>query len=205
MVKIKMTKKKFPLRTISLESMSIPPQAKLAFKGKVFEVWQWEQRLFDGSVETFEQLKRQNTAQVIPVIGDNILIQLESQPNVSQSFLSLPGGRCFLSENSLDAAKRELLEETGYTSDDWILCKEQNSIGRIEWTVYTYIARNCVFKKSPELDSGEKIETRLISFEEFLMLTENPLFYERELIPMLLYVRFDEKIKEEFHNLLFKK
>lgn len=200
-----MTKEKFPMRAISLEGTSIPPQAKLAFKGKVFEVWQWEQKLFDGRVGAFEQLKRPNTAQVIPVVGGNILVQLESQPNISQPFLSLPGGRCLLNENSLDAAKRELLEETGYASDDFVLCKEQNSIGRIEWTVYTYIARNCVFQKSPQLDSGEKIETRLVSFEEFLMLSENQLFYERELIPMLLYARFDQKIKDEFHNLLFKK
>lgn len=193
------------MRTISPEGTPIPAHAKLAFKGKVFEVWQWEQRLFDGSVETFEQLKRQNTAQVIPVVGDNILIQLESQPNVSQPFLSLPGGRCLPNEKSLDAAKRELLEETGYVSDDWILCKEQNSIGRIDWTVYTYIARNCVFKKSPQLDSGEKINTRFVTFEEFLMLSEDQSFYERELTPMLLCARFDQKIKNEFRNLLFKK
>lgn len=200
-----MIKKVFPMRTISPESAPIPSHAKLAFKGKVFEVWQWEQRLFDGSVETFEQLKRQNTAQVIPVVGDNILIQLESQPNISQSFLSLPGGRCFLNENSLDAAKRELLEETGYTSNDWVLCKEQNSIGRIDWVVYTYIARNCIFHKPSQLDPGEKINRRFVTFEEFLMLSDDQSFYERELIPLLLYARFDQKVKDEFHNLLFKK
>lgn len=193
------------MRTLSPEGTPIPQHAKLVFKGKVFEVWQWEQKLFDGSVETFEQLKRQNTAQIIPVVGDNILIQLESQPNVSQPFLSLPGGRCLLNESSLDAAKRELLEETGYVSDDWILCKKQDSIGRIDWAVYTYIARNCIFQKSPQLDSGEKINTRFVTFDEFLMLPEDKSFYERELIPMLLYARFDQKIKDEFRNLLFKK
>ncbi len=193
------------MHTISPESVPIPSYAKLAFKGKVFEVWQWEQKLFDGSKETFEQLKRQNTAQVVPVVGDNILIQLESQPNLSQPFLSLPGGRCLPDEKSLDAAKRELLEETGYISNDWILCKEENSIARIEWTVYTYIARNCVFQKSPQLDSGEKINTRFVTFEEFLMLPEDKSFYEKELVPMLLYARLDQKIKNEFYNLLFKK
>ena len=196
---------RFPMKIISPDDTCIPTQANLAFKGKVFEVWQWEQKMFDGTIETFEQLKRPNTAQVIPVVGDKVLIQLESQPNISQPFLSLPGGRFLLNENPLDAAKRELLEETGYESDDFVLCKEQNSIGRIDWTVYTYIARNCVLRKNQKLDSGEKIETRLVSFSEFLMLSENQLFYERELIPLLLYARFDEKIKEEFYNLLFKK
>lgn len=200
-----MIKRKFPMRTISPDGTSIPPHAKLTFKGKVFEVWQWEQKLFDGSIKIFEQLKRQNTAQVISVVGDHILIQLESQPNVPQPFLSLPGGRCDLNENPLDAAKRELLEETGYESDDWVLCKEQNSIGRIDWSIFTYIARNCVLQKPPQLDAGEKIRTHFVTFEEFLMLSDDQSFYERELTPMLLYARFDQKIKSEFRNLLFKK
>lgn len=191
------------MRTTSPEGTSIPSRAKLAFKGKVFEVWQWEQELFDGSVEIFEQLKRQNTAQVIPVVGNNILIQRESQPNLSQSFLSLPGGRSLPNEKPIDAAKRELLEETGYTSDDWVLCKEQNSIGRIDWAVYTYIARNCIFHKPPRLDPGEKINTHFVTFEEFIMLSDDQSFYERELIPLLLYARFDQKVKDEFHDLLF--
>ena len=80
-----MIKRKFPMRTISPDGTSIH-HAKLTFKGKVFEVWQWEQKLFDGSIKIFEQLKRQNTAQVISVVGDYILIQLESQPNISQPF-----------------------------------------------------------------------------------------------------------------------
>lgn len=194
---------KFPIRTIPPEDPPIPSHAKLAFKGKVFEVWQWEQKLFDGTVKIFEQLKRSNTAQIISVVGNHIIIQIEEQPNKSKPFLSLPGGRCNLDEEPLEAAKRELLEESGYTSNDWALCKEQNSVGGIDWVVYTYIARKCVFQELPKLDSGEKISTRLVTFEEFLMLSENSSFHERELIPMLLYIRFDQKIKNEFYNLLF--
>ncbi len=183
----------------------IPPNAKRVFKGTIFEVWQWEQKMYDGSVEIFERLKRPNTTQVIPVVGDKILIQTQEQPDRPQPFSSLPGGRCYWEEDPLVAAKRELMEETGYESNDWTLWKQQNPVEKIEWTVYTYIARNCVQKKAPQLDAGEKITTQLINFEEFLMLSEDPLFYEKELAGVLLRARFDPKAKEEFHKLLFGK
>ena len=180
----------------------MPSNAKLVFKGKMFEVWQWEQKMFDGSVKIFERLRRQNTALVIATVRDKILILNEQQPDTGM-FASLPGGRCDWDEDPLEAAKRELLEETGYESKEWIFLKEQNPVGKMEWTIYTYVARNCVFKQPPKLDAGEKIETRLIEFEEFFMLSDNPLFYEKELVEYLLRVRLDSKKKEEFHNLLF--
>ena len=182
----------------------MPPNAKKVFQGKIFEVWQWEQKMFDGTTAIFEKLKRPNTAQAIAVVGDKILIATQEQPD-KKPFSSLFGGRCDNNEDSLVAAKRELLEESGYVSDDWILWREQNPVSKIEWTVYTYIARNCVFKQPPELDAGEKIETRLIDFEEFLMLSEDPTFYEKELRSVFLRARFDSEFKKEFHQLLFGK
>lgn len=184
---------------------SIPPSAKMVFRGKLFEVWQWEQKMFDGSTETFERLKRPNTAVVVSVVGDKILIEVQEQPHRPKPFLSLPGGRCDWEEDPLAAAKRELLEETGYESQDWTPWQELNPVGKIEWIIYMYIARNCTQKQAPQLDAGEKITTRLVNFEEFLMLPEDPSFYERELNGVLLRARFDPKSKGELHNLLFKK
>jgi len=182
----------------------LPKSAKLKFKGEIFEVWQWKQKMFDGSVEIFEKLKRPNTAQVIPVIGNKILIQKQKQPDQLKSFISIPGGRCELNEKPLHSAKRELLEETGYVSKNWKLFKKQNPVNKIIWTVYTYIARDCFYKQSPELDSGEKITTWLVSFDEFLMLSEDKTFYESELKSYLLRARFDVKFRKKFYGLLFK-
>lgn len=161
--------------------------------------------MFDGSIEIFERLRRPNTAVVVPVVGDKILIEVQEQPHRSAPFLSLPGGRCDWGEDPLAAAKRELLEETGHGSDDWTLWKELNPVGKIEWTVYTYIARSCIQKQTPHLDPGEKITVRPIDFEEFLTLSEDPSFYERELKAVLLRARFDSKAREELYLLFFGK
>ena len=66
----------------------------------------------------FERLKRLNTAMVIPVVGDKILVQEQQQPDM-EPFVGLAGGRCNdYEEDQLTIAKRELLEETGHVSQD---------------------------------------------------------------------------------------
>lgn len=186
------------------EESKLPPNAHLAFKGKIFEVWQWEQRMFDGSVEVFELVRRPDTVQVIAVVGDKILIQVQEQPDRPKSFLSLPGGRCDWGEDSLEAAKRELLEETGYASDDWLLWQKQRPVWKVIWTIHTYIARNCSYKESPQLDAGEKIENKLITFEDFLKLPENPLFRDIKLSELIRRISSNPVSRKEFHDLLFK-
>tara|TARA_Y100000031_G_C8045433_1_gene303670 strand:- start:344 stop:646 length:303 start_codon:yes stop_codon:yes gene_type:complete len=83
----------------------LPENAKRVFKGVIFDVYQWEQEMFDGSFDTFERLKRPDTAQVIPVVGDKILVQVQKQPNMIKSCFSLPGGRCEEGEDPMVAAK----------------------------------------------------------------------------------------------------
>ena len=188
-----------------IKKNKLPKNAKRVFKGKIFEVWQWPQKMYDGSRETFEMLKRPDTAQVIPVVGDKILILNQKQPDSPKAFCSLPGGRRDKGETALNSAKRELLEETGYVARDWRLLKKINPVGKIVWTVYTYVARDCIYWQPPRPDAGEKITTKLISFDEFLALADNPDFYEKELVNYMLSARADKKVYKKFHKILFKK
>ena len=141
--------------------MKIPSQAKLVFKGVIFDVYQWEQEMFDGSKETFEAIKRPSTVQVIPVKGDKILLSFEEQPGKPRR-LTFFGGRMEKDEEPLDAAKREFLEETGMESDDWELFREYHSGGKIDWSFFFYIARNVTKKTEPHLDPGEKIDRKSV-------------------------------------------
>jgi ADP-ribose pyrophosphatase len=184
--------------------MKIPDSAKRVFKGIIFDVYQWEQEMFDGTTKTFEMLKRVDIAEVIAVVGDKILIQLQQQPGRENQYISLPGGRMDEGEDILVGAKRELLEETGYVSDDWELWHEVHGEWKIEDVLYFYIARNAKYQQDPQLDGGEIITNKLITFEEFLGLTEDKTFHETELVNFLLRLKLDPNKKEEFRKLLFK-
>lgn len=156
----------------------IPPHAKCVFRGVIFNVYQWEQKDFQGGVQIFEALSRPDTASIIPVTEDGrIIYSFQEQPG-SPPFLSTIGGRVDEGENALEAAKRELLEESGYGSDDWILLDADRPAGKIEWTYYTFIARGCRPIAEQSLDSGEKIELRYATFDEFIRLVTQEDFRE---------------------------
>ncbi len=183
----------------------LPKNAKLVFKGKIFDVYHWKQKMFDNSIETFEKLKRTDTAVVIAVVRDKIIIGKQKQPDKPNSFLSLPGGRCDKNEPPLLAAKRELLEETGYASDDWELLEKNCPSKKIIWTVHIFIARNCYKKADQKLDAGEKIKIKLVNLENFLLLSESKNFHGQEMRVFLYKLRLYPQEKEKFYQLLFKK
>ncbi len=182
--------------------MKIPQSAKLAFKGKIFDVYQWEQKLYDGSFATFEALKRPGTIQIIPTRGDKVLLSYEEQPSKPLGFTFL-GGRSEEGEEPLVTAKRELLEETGMESSDWELLKFYENQGKIEWNTYLFAARNCKKVAEPNLDPGEKIEIKKVSFDEFLDIVSGEKFWGRDIANDILRMRLDPKKLEEFKKKLF--
>lgn len=181
----------------------IPKDAKRVFRGVIFEVYQWKQKMFDGSYAVFEKLRRPDTVNIVPVVGNKIMVLKQRQPAWKKDKVCVAGGRIDDKEKPLAAAKRELLEETGYASKNWILWKETNPSSKIVWTVYTFIARNCKNMQNPHLDAGERIKTKLITFPEFLKLADEPTFYEGELKSSLTRARYDKKYKRELHKLFF--
>lgn len=180
----------------------MPKNARRVFKGEIFEIWQWEQELFDGTTATFERLSRPDTATIIAVVDDHIIILDEQQPG-TDVFLSFPGGRCDEGEDSLVAAQRELREETGYESDDWVLWSDGALSGKMDWTMYVYIARGCRKTTELHLDAGERIAARFISFDELLLLPDDPTFRQLFLIPDLLRARYEPAAQEKLRKALF--
>lgn len=145
----------------------IPDHATRVFKGIIFDVYQWEQRLFDGNTVTFEGLKRPDTVVVIAMDGDRVFYAKQEQPG-KKPFVSLFGGRSEEGELPLDAAKRELQEETGLVSDEWREIRCFSAPGKIEWSVHYFVAKNCRRISEQHLDGGEKITVSQTSLDEFL-------------------------------------
>jgi ADP-ribose pyrophosphatase len=58
----------------------IPDHAECVFKGVIFDVYQWQQELYDGTATTFERIRRPDTVEVIGVTDHKILIVNDEQP-----------------------------------------------------------------------------------------------------------------------------
>lgn len=159
--------------------------------------------MYDGTTQMFEMLKRPDTVQVIPVIGDKIMIADEQQPGGAWNGLGLFGGRVDEGEEPLAAAKRELLEEAGLESDDWDLYKSYDPHRKFEWQVHYYIARNCKKVAEPSPDAGEKIEIKPVSFDEFVAAVTGPDLREGEFTSDILRLKLEGRL-EEFKKKLWE-
>lgn len=182
----------------------IPDNAKMVFKGVIFDVYQWDQEMFDGTTEIFEAIKRRDSVTVVATVGDKIIINHEEQPG-SEPFVALPGGQLEEEMQPLDEAKRELLEETGYSSEDWEawFVSDPLKAGRIAWNNHFFIARNCQKVAEQHLDNGERITPELVTFEAFLDFRHNPKSRNKDLFPLLEKAAENEEEKQKLKELLF--
>lgn len=146
----------------------IPEHAEKVFEGQLFDVFQWEQELYDGSKKLFEKVQRTDTTDIIAITEDGKVIVLEQEQPGKGKFFSLPGGSVDRDEDPMDNAKRELLEETGYESKNLSLWHSIQQVSKIDWALYIFVARNCKKVSDQNLDGGEKIKVLLVSMEEFI-------------------------------------
>lgn len=151
---------------IPREALLVPDNAKLVFTGKIFDMYQWPQKLFDGTTETFEMLRRKDTVKIIAIKDNKVIVTRQKQPR-KDWFYDFPGGRNDRpEENELDAAKREMLEETGMIFRSWRLVEARQPFMKIDWLVYTFVATDFGSQKPQNLDGGELVEVEEISFNK---------------------------------------
>lgn len=67
----------------------------------------------------------------------------------------------------VDNCKKELLEETWYTSDEIIYLWESIIENYFEGKIRYYIAKNCIKKGRQDLEEEEKIKVKIVTKSEF--------------------------------------
>jgi len=126
-----------------------------------------------GGIRTRRDIVRHSGSIVILAVDDSgpeprILLERQYR-HAAQSFLwELPAGRIDDGESELAAAKRELLEETGYSASEWRrILKYYASPGFMAETMAIYMARNLKRGKAqPEPD--ERIQHRMLPLSKAL-------------------------------------
>ncbi len=181
----------------------LPDNAKLVHKGIIFDTYQWEQEMFDGSIQIFEAIKRNPTVQIIPITENNKIIVLEEeQPHIGK-FIGLVGGHVEDNETPEENAIKELLEETGMKCEELILWKKEEFGSKIIWDSYYFIARNCKIIQDQNLEVGEKIKVLELDFLKFIEFTQKNEFRNKSFQDMIFRMIHTNNELKKFEHKLF--
>ncbi len=162
--------------------------------------------MYDGSYKTFEILRFLDGSFVVAITPEGtILLTDQEQPSRAAPFFGLPGGSFdFPDEDPLVCAQRELLEETGYMSDEWVPWHIFDGTGNVATFTHFYIARNVRKIQEVQPDPGEKIRVFSVTFDEFLELSSDHRFHHHwSILPLLYEARLDLTKKEELRKLFY--
>ncbi len=129
----------------------------------------------NGMLEKYDMICHKGAAAVVPVTDEGKLLMVRQYRNALERFtLEIPaGGLNGPEEPTIDAAARELNEETGFQSSDLeLLLSIYTTVAFCNEKIDIYLARN-LRKECQHLDETEFIEVEEWAVEDLL-----PLIYE---------------------------
>jgi ADP-ribose pyrophosphatase len=165
---------------------------RLVYRGQVF--WITSERVIEPSgVRALRDIVRHTGSVVILATTDgprepHVLLECQYRHAADSYLLELPAGRIDKGEKALPAAKRELLEETGYTAKKWKqILNFYASPGFVAEAMTLFWARGLKpGVAQPEAD--EVIEQRLVPLSEAVRMVRNGSIRDAKTISGVLWL-----------------
>ena len=126
-------------------------------------------------IEDYYVLEYPDWINVIAITEDGrFVIERQYRHGTQSVDYEICAGTMERGEQALEAAKRELLEETGYEGGDWQLyCKSCPNPAAMTTTNYTFLARGVKYSGERHLEKTEDIEIHLMSYDKVKDLVMN--------------------------------
>lgn len=159
-------------------------------KGNFLHVVRDTVRLPDGKQATREYILHPGAVAIVPFLDDGRLV-LERQYRypVGKVMIEIPAGKLDAGEDPLACARRELLEETGYSAREWARAAVMHpAIGYADEGIEIWFARGLTLTQA-QLDDEEFVEVITATPEEFLGWCRDGLVTDSKTLSAALWIQ----------------
>lgn len=149
-------------------------------------------------VPKYYVLEYNDWVNIIAITKDGKYIMVEQyRHGIGETCMEVCAGVCESGEAPLDAAKRELLEETGYGNGEWteLICTAPNASANTNLT-YTYIANGVEKIAEPTPEESEDLIIHHFSVDEVKnLLAEGKIIQATMVAPLWKYFALNNSTK----------
>lgn len=181
-----------PYHPRAVNTRSTSPQ--IVLKGRIFAV---ERRVWtakDGTEQCREIVRHPGAVTIVPVLNDDHVILVRVWRAAVDDYLwEFPAGKLESGEPPLEAARRELSEETGYSAGRMALLGEYlTSPGFADERMHAFVAKD-LSSGEAHPEEGEDVEARVFSVTEIEAMIDSGLLRDgKSLAAWLLWRRSSE-------------
>lgn len=138
------------------------------FDGALLKVRKAHVRLPNGQGSIREYIVHPGAVVILAFLPNgNLLFERQFRYPLRRVFLELPAGKIDHGEATIETAKRELLEETGYAASEWeYLGVMHPCIGYSDERIEIFVARGLRLEGEKQLDHNEFLDVVELSPDE---------------------------------------
>ena len=144
--------------------------SELIYAGDYLKVHRDTVRLPNGDTSSREYLEHPGAVMIIPVFDNgDVLIERQFRYPMRTVFVEFPAGKKDAGEAPIDTAKRELLEETGYTAERYSHITDiHNALAYCDEVIHFYVAEGLHDSGQQHLDDNEFVQVMRVPLTELM-------------------------------------